>query len=99
MTISNANFYHNAAKPKLTYLLEINSIVICDFDVGAEALLTVFAAARPSPRPRAGPRLLRALCAVLVRRQFGQEANLAANAQDGGGRVTDWVGALRLRVG
>jgi hypothetical protein len=29
MTISNANFYHNATKPKLTYLLETNSIVIC----------------------------------------------------------------------
>jgi len=41
MMISNANFYHSATKPKLTYFLETNSIVICDFGVGAEASLTV----------------------------------------------------------
>jgi len=41
MMISNANFYHSATKAKLTYFLETNSIVICDFGVGAEASLTV----------------------------------------------------------
>jgi hypothetical protein len=33
---TQGNIYHDATTPKLTYLSETNSLVICDFDVGAE---------------------------------------------------------------